>query len=300
MIKSLLIAITHFFYQISSDYAIILLFMAITTKALTMPLEVKKKSTEMKKALLKPREKEIFEKYKDKTDTESINKRNIEITEMYKKEGVTLVGGCLPIFLRVPIIMLAYRIINNPLSYIFGFSQKTISDLTNIATATSGLDNVRPISLVSMIRDNFPVFTEMSEVANKLTSVNVLPNMMLFNTGIDLSVIPHFTPFARESIFPIIVLACTFILTLANTVMSSSNSKDSNFKSKKSQYLITCAAALVSSIMLMIFSVKLPCAVSLYWIYCSLLDVVQAFLSLLTAKFRNKKSANSRFAVFAK
>ena len=89
-----------------------------------------KNSQKMQK--LAPQMKEIKEKYKDKSGRDSMQKMSAEMSEMYAKNGMSQITGCLPfftIFLQLPVFLGLY----NALSYVFELRQKPflyIADLT--------------------------------------------------------------------------------------------------------------------------------------------------------------------------
>ena len=57
---------------------------------------------------LQPKMEELKKKYKN--DKETLNK---EIMLMYKKEGVNPLGGCLPMFIQMPVYIAYYQMLNN-------------------------------------------------------------------------------------------------------------------------------------------------------------------------------------------
>jgi len=85
-----------------------LIIFSILTKIVLMPLTMK--STESMKRLqeLNPKIKEIQSKYKDKPDV--LNKK---IMELYKKEKVNPLSGCLPLLLQMPFFFALYSALIN-------------------------------------------------------------------------------------------------------------------------------------------------------------------------------------------
>jgi YidC/Oxa1 family membrane protein insertase len=59
---------------------------------------------------LSPKIKEIQDKFKDNP-----NKMNVEMAELYKKEGYNPLSGCLPMLLQIPIFFAMYNLFNNHL-----------------------------------------------------------------------------------------------------------------------------------------------------------------------------------------
>ena len=53
-----------------------------------------------------------------RNDQPTMQKQQQEIMELQQKEGYSPLSGCLPLLIQLPLIMLLYTVINNPLSYI--------------------------------------------------------------------------------------------------------------------------------------------------------------------------------------
>ena len=85
-----------------------LVIFSIITKIILMPLTLK--STESMKRLqeLNPKIKEIQSKYKDKPDV-----MNKKVMELYKKEKVNPLSGCLPLLLQMPFFFALYSALIN-------------------------------------------------------------------------------------------------------------------------------------------------------------------------------------------
>ena len=80
----------------------------------------------------------IRKKYKGVTDPEQQRKMQAEIQELYQKEGYNPRGGCLPLLLQFPLIILIYNVIRNPLRYICGFESGDVTNVLNAAREILG------------------------------------------------------------------------------------------------------------------------------------------------------------------
>ena len=85
--------------------AIILL--TLVTKIVFLPLTFKSSESMAKMAALNPKMQEIRTRLKDKPE-----KMNQEIAELYKKEKVNPLSGCLPLLLQIPIFFALYNLLN--------------------------------------------------------------------------------------------------------------------------------------------------------------------------------------------
>ena len=107
-----------FFESFTGGYAIALLLYALVFKIVFLPFSIKQQKNQIALAKLTPKIELIKAKYKGRTDQRTMQKQQQEILELQQKEGYNPLSGCLPLLIQLPLIMLLYTVINNPLSYI--------------------------------------------------------------------------------------------------------------------------------------------------------------------------------------
>ena len=106
------------FDSITGTYVLALLFYALIFKIVFLPFSIKQQKNQIKLAKLTPKIELIRAKYKGRTDQPTMQKQQQEIMELQQKEGYSPLSGCLPLLIQLPIIILLYAVIQNPLSYI--------------------------------------------------------------------------------------------------------------------------------------------------------------------------------------
>ena len=111
-------AMLAFFEGITGGYALALLLYALVFKIVLLPFSIKQQKNQIAMARLAPKIELIKAKYKGRTDQRTMQKQQQEIMELQQKEGYSPLSGCLPLLIQLPLIMLLYTVINNPLSYI--------------------------------------------------------------------------------------------------------------------------------------------------------------------------------------
>ena len=111
-------AMLSFFSSITGSYALALLFYALIFKIVFLPFNIKQQKNQIKMAKLTPKIELIKAKYRGRTDQPTLQKQQQEIMELQQKEGYNALSGCLPLLIQLPIIMLLYTVIQNPVSYI--------------------------------------------------------------------------------------------------------------------------------------------------------------------------------------
>ena len=98
-------------------YVIALLFFALAMQVIMIPLYIKQQKSQIQAAKVRPMEMAIREKYKGRTDRATMQKMNGEIQEMYQKSGYNQFSGCLPMLITLPLILILYAIVRQPISY---------------------------------------------------------------------------------------------------------------------------------------------------------------------------------------
>ncbi len=90
------------------NYGIAIIILTVLVKLLLFPLTHKSYESTSKMQVLNPKIQEIREKYKDNPQ-----KMNQAMADMYKKEGVNPLGGCLPLLLQFPFFIAMFGVFNN-------------------------------------------------------------------------------------------------------------------------------------------------------------------------------------------
>ena len=110
----------------TGTYALSLLFYALIFKIVFIPFSLKQQKNQIAMAKLTPKIELIKAKYRGRTDRVTMQKQQMEIMELQQKEGYSAFSGCLPLLIQLPLIMLLYVVIQNPLSYIAKYDTATV------------------------------------------------------------------------------------------------------------------------------------------------------------------------------
>lgn len=115
---SLFSLVMKFCLSISGNsYLIALFFFALIMQIVLLPLAIKQQKSQILMAKIKPKEMAIREKYKGRNDQVTRQKMTMEIQEMYQKNGYNQFGGCLPLLIQLPIILVLFAIVRQPITY---------------------------------------------------------------------------------------------------------------------------------------------------------------------------------------
>ena len=103
------------------SYALVIIISTLIVRSLAWPIYAKSNDLTLKIQLMTPEQAKIEAKYNGKTDQESLQRKQMEIMQLYKKYGVGL-KGCLTPFLQLPIFIAFFetlrRIPSTRMSYI--------------------------------------------------------------------------------------------------------------------------------------------------------------------------------------
>ena len=99
--------------QYTLNYGFAIIILTILIKIVLYPLQHKSIVSMKKMQKAQPKMEAIKNKYKKaKTDPEQRQKMNVEMMQLYQKEGINPMSGCLPIFLQLPILWGFYNLLS--------------------------------------------------------------------------------------------------------------------------------------------------------------------------------------------
>ncbi len=275
------------------SYIFSLLVFAILVKLLLFPFSWKQQKSMVKQAQFRPKERAIRNKYKGRTDQATMQKMNQEILDAQQKEGVNVFGGCLPMLIQLPIVILLYEVIRNPLSYVAGYSQNTINAIRNVlcyndisawnvtdtvkSAAASGIPSrLTELDLVGVLRDNWdkfePVFGDIKQ--------STLPNFFAFGNKIDLSFTPTFNAEGWEYLYlliPLITFVVLFFSMKLNRKMTAGATEQADPNAPNmgmANTIMDLAMPAMSTYLTFVF----PAVLGIYWIFNNMLGTLQQFI----------------------
>ncbi len=98
-LNDFLLTLIKALYTVINNYALTIIVFTFLIKLAVSPLNLKSRRSTMRMSSLQPKMKELQEKYKD--DQEKLNQK---MQELYRKEGVSPMGGCLPMLISMVIL----------------------------------------------------------------------------------------------------------------------------------------------------------------------------------------------------
>ena len=263
------------FNDITGSYALALLLYAVVFKILFIFFSIKQQKNQIAMAKLTPKIELIKAKYRGRTDQATMRKQQEEIMELQRKEGVSPLGGCLPLLIQFPIIIFLYNVIRSPLSYIARVSNEVIvavnTAINGTETAFKGIDQIVLIGQIKAFNiENGPGKLVDAGLSNEL--IKNLPNFDLW--GLNLADKPSFT--SLLVLIPFIAAAFQW-LTMVITRKLNGNANqlmDQNPETKMSMGMMD----IMMPLMTIFFAFSFSSMMGLYWIYQSVLGIIQTII----------------------
>ena len=262
----------RFAYSLTDNYLFAILFFTLVIEILLCPLAIKQQKNQIKQAKLAPKITAIEKKYAGREDQVTMQKKQQEKMELYKKENASPMGGCGPLLIQFPIIICLYNVIINPLRYICNIPNTEITALTEYLKNSGveiGIRNSQ-IDIINAIRDNV---SDYFTIAPSLEHA-VIPN---FSVGpFDLSQTPEisFNPFNWLMLIPVITFIAMIVSQKIMQKFTYQSPESQNAQTKMSMTIMTWSMPLIS----VFFEFKLAAAIGVYWIFRQIISTVERII----------------------
>lgn len=102
--------ILEYFYSLTNSWGWAIILLTILIKMILFPTMIKQVQAMNKMKDVQPKLKEIQDKYY-KTNPEEYQRRTMEL---YQKEKINPLSGCLPVIIQIPILFGIFRLLQNP------------------------------------------------------------------------------------------------------------------------------------------------------------------------------------------
>ena len=102
------LALLNYLKTLCGNYGLAIILLTLIVRIVFFPLTERGNRSMRKMSKIAPQAKEIREKYKD--NPQLMNQKTMEL---YRKEGVSPLGGCLPILLQIPVFFALYAALDS-------------------------------------------------------------------------------------------------------------------------------------------------------------------------------------------
>lgn len=235
-----------------------ILLLTLTINVLLFPLSVKQQRTNAKQTAIKPQMEKLKKQYNG-TSREEKMKLQQATQDLYAKEGVSMTGGCLTSFIRLPFIWAIWAVIRKPFTYMAGAYDPTIRN-----------------AVAKLIEGSKDSYAELKLIGSKALEGNAalkdvfnVSDFSLF--GLDLTAIPSIKHPGLDWVFPLLAFATAM---LSSFVMMKMNQKNASSSEAQTQQTMGCMMYGMPFMTLVISFTNIPAAVSFYWSISNLLSMI--------------------------
>ncbi len=252
--------ILHWMQELIGNYGWTLIIFTILVKLLMTPLTIKQQKSTAKMSAFQPKLKELENKYKNNKE-----KYQQEMMKLYEKEGISPMGGCLPMVITMIILFGIIEVVYRPLRYVLQISADTIDAACKALSLTSS----QQLQIINVVQQGTGEKFELIKNIFSATDIEKIKDFDMMFLGWDLSQIPTLG-FNWSIMIPI--LACASAALMG--IMAMRQQKDqgaANASGGKMMKIMNFVSPLIS----LIFAFQLPAGVGIYWIISNLTSFAQ-------------------------
>lgn len=284
-----------FLYQFTNSYGLALILFALAVKLILMPISAKSKRSMMAMSRLAPLAQAIQKKYPNDPQ-----KANLEISKLYKEEGVSMFGGCLWSFVPLLFLFPLFYVIREPLTYMLHFSAEESKAIVE-AMKTLAPD----LFGSNAFYDQLTAAAHLNEYGTQIAAAvpelagATFESLNFTFLGINLGRIPtwHFWTAGfwtwatvGGALFPVLSAGSNVLSMRISQKLNArvATDKDGNVDEAAARATQSTGKAmtLMMPAMTLIFGFMYPTALSLYWLTQGLFGIVQD--AFLTIHYRKK------------
>ena len=150
--------LTRLFYSWTGSYGVALILFTLVVKLVLLPFQLKSKKSMLRMNRMQGKLNDIKTRYANNQQ-----KQQEAMAELYAKEGINSMSGCLWSMIPFPILIALYYIIRVPLRYFMSLSESVIAEITTLAgtlgfTAAEGSQAYEQIYLAKFIHEHWADF----------------------------------------------------------------------------------------------------------------------------------------------
>ncbi|MBE6810663.1 MAG: YidC/Oxa1 family membrane protein insertase [Ruminococcaceae bacterium] len=274
----------------NNDFAAAVAVFTLLINVVLIPLSIKSQKSSVQQMRIKPKMDELRKKYGDDRQKMAMAQQ-----ELYQQEGVSMSGGCLPMLIRLALMMSIYWLIMSPFTYMAGADAKNIDNIYNKITSAKeyndeykdalGWDKVttnnKELAIIGNLREDGNIFEEVlspelyAEIkpdVEKLIEIDndnkTHINFYLFgNKDLDLTKTPKFSfNIFKEAQLLWLIPIGAFLAQLLTSLISMRVNKINNPEAPSMMGMM-----LTMPLISLFIGFGLPAGVGFYWICSSLI-----------------------------
>lgn len=273
-------------YQVFNNYGIAIIIFSVILRVVLLPLTVSQQKTMKKSAKLQTKLQEIQKKYKNNPE-----KLNQETMDLYKREKMNPLSGCLSSILQLILILSVFWLVSKPLTYMKKVDSNIINTYTQELKDEGNNNNYTEIAIIDKMGGEDPeVYINMDFLGLNLSAV---PSQNLNDI--------------KVYIIPILYVITSFIsIKLTNVQQYGKKKKDEEEKensdekaliksddqddSMESMQQMSKSMTYMMPLMTIFIAFIAPLGLALYWFVSNLLMIVERLIiNFIVKKHEEKK-----------
>ncbi|MBE6007725.1 MAG: YidC/Oxa1 family membrane protein insertase [Lachnospiraceae bacterium] len=289
-----------------ASLAVTIIIFTVIVRACLVPLMVKSHKSTYMMQKIQPEMTKIQNKYKGKNDPQSQQKMAYEIQKLQKDNGVSMLGGCLPMLIQLPILYAMFYIFQQAFNYVdvINVLYNEITEIFMAIPVAERVELLKPIALAHSMSMDLAVESDMFGLVNVLTKADW--TNILTNAGAEISALLEPLSGTKNAIeyfcgislvnnsgwkFPGIILPILAGLTtwLSTKVQTDRQKKSQETGQNKTADSINGSMNTMMMIMpffMAFICLSMPAALGLYW---TIGNVIQMITSVILNKIFDKK-----------
>lgn len=220
-----------------SAYALAIIVAGVLLKLVLIPLTKKQTDSMKNMQKLNPEIEKLKKKYKN--DKETLNRKTMEL---YQKNNVNPMGGCLPLLIQFPILIGFFYVLRDPVKY--AFKNQAVYDAMN---------------------KSFFWIKDLGFPANHIFENGTINGL---NIGISLPLIGQ--------ALPLLALFAGITTYYQSKMMQSAQPAAASGQAASTQNTMT----MIMPFMIFFFAISFPAGLTLYWAISNVFQIVQQYLAL--------------------
>lgn len=287
-----------------------IIIFTLIVKLILFPLMVKQQRSSFKMQQLQPQMQKIRQKYEGKTDQMSQQRMAFEMQELQRNSGVSMMGGCLPMLIQLPILYALFYLFQNAYVYVdvIGqnytqiaeaivnipvdlrmevfqpFAQAFVDTYKKVDIIKDGFDMNSVNDVVMMVAhlkeaDWTSIMAGLGSAGDALTPL--LATKSEIETFLTIPLVSNPGLSFPGILIPIAAGVTTWLQTKIMNMMNPQNNDPNNPAAAMTKTMLY-----TMPIMMGVFSITMPAGLGLYWTISNIFGIIQQVI--LTKYYRKK------------
>ena len=259
-------------YNLVGNYGVAIILFACVVKLILLPFQMKSKKSMLRMNRLTPRMKELERRHEGNQ-----RKYQEEVAKLYKEEKINPMSGCIWSLIPFPILIALYQAIRYPLTVMMRIPENEMALITEKLTAM-GFTSTMSDAYVQLEQSQFisQHFDSFAGISDRLIEINykflgldlgTMPQWNFF-TKCDWSTVSSWLPALGLFLIPVISAVLSWLsMKLAQKGTPSAGGEAAAAQMKGMNLMMPLVSLYIGFIM--------PAALGIYWIFNSVLAIIQ-------------------------